>query len=176
VWIAVAVVVALLVVATALGVFTDGPDPRTEGGVAEVEMPLPPLQGDGVTGGSVSIQDLGGTVTVVNVWATWCDPCRREQPALRALAERYADRGVSFVGIDYRDDIHKARDWIDSYDVPYPSLSDPQGRTAASLSFPFLPDTYVIDSTGTVRFVAYGETDEAELGGLIDQVLGDSSS
>jgi cytochrome c biogenesis protein CcmG/thiol:disulfide interchange protein DsbE len=162
--------------AIASNILGNDTDPRLEGGVAEVDMPLPPLQGPGVTGGSVSVQDLAGAVTVVNVWATWCDPCRREQPALRALANRYADRGVQFVGIDYKDDLHKARDWIDQYDVPYPSISDPTGQTATSLSFPFLPDTYVVDASGTTRFVAYGETDEVELAGLIDRVLEQASN
>ena len=174
VWLAAAIVGLLLVAAIALLVLPDDTDPRVEGGIAEVETPLPPVHGPGVTGGSVSVQDLPGTVTVVNVWATWCEPCKREQPALRALANRYRDRGVTFVGIDYRDDQAKARTWIDDFDVPYPSIYDPNGQTAAQLGFPFLPDTYVVDATGTVRFVSYGETDEAELAGLIDQVLGGS--
>jgi DsbE subfamily thiol:disulfide oxidoreductase len=171
VWIAFVVVAAALGTAALGGAFSSGPDPRAEGGVAQVEVPMPPLDGEGVAGGPVSVQDLAGHVTVVNIWATWCDPCQREQPALRRLAERYAARGVSFVGIDYRDDRSKARRWIEDFDVPYPSLYDPDGRTAAQLGFPFLPDTYVADADGTIRFAVYGETDEAELSGLIDGLL-----
>ena len=55
--------------------------------------------------------------------------------------------------------------------MPYPSLHDPDGRTAALLGFPFLPDTYVVDASGTMRFAIYGETSAEELSGLIEEVL-----
>jgi hypothetical protein len=58
--------------------------------------------------------------------------------------------------------------------VPYPSVFDPQGRTAATLSFPFLPDTYLVDAGGTMRYAIYGETSAEELSGLIDELLAGS--
>ena len=67
--------------------------------------------------------------------------------------------------------------WLPRGEVTYPSLYDPQGRTAALLDFPFLPDTYVVDGAGTIRYAIYGETDEDELSGLIDDVLaGDAAA
>jgi DsbE subfamily thiol:disulfide oxidoreductase len=141
-----------------------GPAPRDE--------PLPRLAGETVTGEPIDAHRYAdGDVLVVNVWADWCDPCRREQPALVDLARRYRDRGVRFLGINYQDDRHAARAWIETYDVPYPSLFDPSGATAVDLGFPALPDTYVVDRDGTIRWVVFGATDEAELGGLIDDVL-----
>ena len=83
----------------------------------------------------------------------------------------YEDRGVVFVGVDYRDDRAAAERWIESFGVTYPSLYDPQGRTAATLGFPFLPDTYLVDATGTMRYVVYGETSAEELSGLLDGLL-----
>jgi cytochrome c biogenesis protein CcmG, thiol:disulfide interchange protein DsbE len=174
-WLIVLAVISLIAVVSSYAAIRDGSDPRVEGGVAEVDTPLPDIEGEGVSGGPVSIGDQAGQVTVVNVWATWCEPCKREQPALRSLAKRYRDRGVAFVGINYRDDQAKARTWIEDFHVPYPSVYDPNGQIAAQLGFPFLPDTYVVDSGGTIRYAVYGETDEAELSGLIGQVLGGST-
>ena len=57
------------------------------------------------------------------------------------------------------------------FDVPYPSLFDPSGEFAPDLGFPALPDTYVVDREGTIRWVVYGETDEQELTRMIDDVL-----
>jgi DsbE subfamily thiol:disulfide oxidoreductase len=153
-----------------------GGDPRVDGGVAEVEEPLPTLNevDTTVTGGALSSEALEGDVTVINVWATWCVPCKAEQPALQTLHERYEDRGVEFVGINYNDTLEKARRWIEDFAVTYPSLYDPDGRTAASLGFPFVPDTYVVDGSGTIRYVVFGETTEAELSGLIDGLLEDA--
>jgi DsbE subfamily thiol:disulfide oxidoreductase len=140
-------------------------------GVAEQNEPLPRLAGETVDGDQLDVSSYAdGSVLVINVWANWCDPCRREQPQLVRLADRYED-GVRFLGINYQDDRDAATAWIDEFGVPYPSLFDPSGRTAVDLGFPALPDTYVVDRAGTIRWVVYGETDERELADLIDDVL-----
>lgn len=141
-------------------------------GVAEQDRPLPRLVGETLEGDPLHAgRYADGDVLVINVWADWCRPCRREQPQLVRLAERYADRGVRFLGINYNDDHDAARGWVQEFDVPYPSLFDPAGRSAADLGYPFLPDTYVVDRDGRIRWVVFGETDERELAGLIDDVL-----
>ena len=162
-------ILALLALLALLGTCS-GDD--TVFGVAEQDEPLPRLAGETVDGGHLDARSYAdGSVLVINVWADWCAPCRREQPQLVRLADRYEDEGVRFLGINYQDDRHAARAWVRGFGVPYPSLFDPSGRTAAALGFPFLPDTYVVDPQGTIRWVVFGETDEAELAGLIDDVL-----
>jgi cytochrome c biogenesis protein CcmG, thiol:disulfide interchange protein DsbE len=151
-------------------------DPRVEGGVAELEEPFPGLEGPAVVGPPVDTGAMEWSVLVVNVWATWCEPCRREQPALLRVQEAYEGRGVEFLGIDYQDDRAKARRWIEDFEVTYPSLFDPDGRTAASFGFPFLPDTYLVDASGTMRSVVYGETSAEELSALIDGLLAEASA
>jgi thiol-disulfide isomerase/thioredoxin len=151
-------------------------DPRMEGGVAELDEPFPGLAGEAVVGPPVDTAALEWSVLVVNVWATWCGPCRREQPALQRVQASYEDRGVAFIGVDYRDDRAAAERWIEDFEVSYTSLYDPQGRTAVSLGFPFLPDTYLVDATGTMRYAVYGETSAEELSGLIDELLASGAS
>ena len=168
---AVAVVVVVVLAGTAAYLLRPTADPREEGGVAELDEPFPGLRGDAVIGPPVDTATMQGSVLVVNVWATWCAPCRREQPALQRVQADYEARGVEFVGVNYRDDRAAAERWVEEFAVTYPSLYDPAGRTAASLGFPFLPDTYVVDAGGRMRFAVYGETSEAELSGLIDDVL-----
>ena len=139
---------------------------------ARKDQPLPRLTGETLTGETIDAHAYAdGSVLVINVWADWCDPCRREQPDLVRLAERFEDRGVRFLGINYQDDRDAARAWVEEYGVPYPSLFDPSGRTAVDLGFPALPDTYVVDRAGTVRWIVFGETDEEELGELIEDAL-----
>jgi DsbE subfamily thiol:disulfide oxidoreductase len=141
-------------------------------GVAQVDQPLPELSGETVDGGHLdAATHADGDVLVINVWADWCAPCRREQPVLVQLADRYRDDGVRFLGINYQDDRHAARAWVREFEVPYPSLFDPWGRSATTLGFPALPDTYVVDREGTIRWVVYGETDEQELARMIEDVL-----
>jgi DsbE subfamily thiol:disulfide oxidoreductase len=163
----------LVTVATALLVaaLTSGCSKDASGAAAQ-DRPLPRIAGESLTGQQLDAHGYaGGSVLVINVWADWCTPCRREQPALVELAHRYADDGVRFLGINYQDDRDAARAWVEEFDVPYPSIFDPAGRTAATLGFPALPDTYVVDREGIVRWVVFGETDEAELTRLIDDVL-----
>ena len=107
----------------------------------EEDRALPQLQGESVDGSPLDSTDFLGSVLVVNVWATWCEPCRREQPTLQALHERYERQGVEFLGIDYRDNREAALAWIKDFGVTYPSLFDPDGRTAALLSFPVRAQT-----------------------------------
>jgi len=141
-------------------------------GVAEQDRPLPQLVGETLDGSPIDAATYAdGSVLVINVWADWCDPCREEQPQLVRLADRYEDDGVRFLGINYQDDRHAARAWVQEFGVPYPSLFDPSGRSAADLGFPFLPDTYVVDRGGTIRWAVFGATDAQELSGLIDDVL-----
>jgi DsbE subfamily thiol:disulfide oxidoreductase len=141
-------------------------------GVARVDQPLPRLAGETIDGERLDAASYAdGSVLVINVWADWCAPCRREQPQLVSLAERYEDEGVRFLGINYQDDRDAARAWVREFEVPYPSLFDPSGRSATTLGFPALPDTYVVDRGGTIRWVVYGETDERELARMIEDVL-----
>ncbi len=132
-FIIVAIVAAIAVAGSALRPTTD---PREEGGVAVLDEPFPGLQGEAVVGLDVDTGRMDWSVLVVNIWATWCGPCRREQPALQQVQAAYASRGVELLGVDYRDDRAAAERWIEDFSVTYPSLYDPQGRTAASLELP----------------------------------------
>lgn len=163
-------VIALVVTLTG----TD--DPRVDGGVAELDEPLPSFAtvDTTVSGDALRADALDGEVIVINVWASWCDPCRREQPALQSLHERYEDRGVNFVGINYNDTLALAQRWIEDRDVTYPSIYDPDGRTATLLDFPFVPVTFIVDGSDTIRYAVYGETNGAELTGLIDELLAEA--
>jgi thiol-disulfide isomerase/thioredoxin len=141
-------------------------------GVSRVDEPLPKLAGPSLSGDHLDAAAYAaGDVLVINVWSVNCAPCRKEQPLLVDLAGRYAGEGVRFLGINYLNDLDAARGWVKEFAVPYPSLYDRSGKTAATLGYPALPDTYVVDPGGTIRWVVYGETDERELAGLIDEVL-----
>ena len=149
------------------------------GGPIAMDTPLPSIVGRTLTGSALDSADFRGRPTVINAWATWCAPCRQEQPALVRLAQHYG-AAVRFVGINYRDDdLAGARRWVDQlYHVPYPSYYDASGRTAHLLKYPLsgIPITYVVDASGVIRWAIYGRTDEQELGGVIDRVLAAQAS
>jgi cytochrome c biogenesis protein CcmG/thiol:disulfide interchange protein DsbE len=151
--------------------------PPTVGTVRIEGRPLPDLTGTGLQGERLSSVDLRGHVVVVSVWATWCLDCEKDQPGFVNVAERYADRGVRFLGVDPLDTTAPAQEWVRRYQVPYPSIQDPSGRFAASLGYSGMPATYVVDRDGTIRFSIIGSTtSEAMLSGLLDQVLAEASA
>lgn len=169
-------VAAGLVIATGVWLVLNRATEGTVAGPVAMAQPLPVLAGRSLDGGPLSTAVLDGKVGVINVWATWCGPCRLEQPALTRLARRYGDR-VAFMGINYRDEKAGAQRWVnDEFDVPYPSLFDPSGRSAVDLAFDALPDTYVVDRSGTIRWLIFGGATEEELGGLIDGLLAEGDA
>ena len=167
---------ALVIVTTMSACSGGGSGSADDGlGAKSVSLPAPALAGDTVQGGHAALSDLRGSVVVVNFWATWCAPCRREQPDLVQLANDYHDRGVEFLGVSERDDTAKARAWVKEFHVPYPSIVDESGAWADDFAFFGLPDTYVIDRSGSIRWTVFGQTDAAQLKRLIERVLALSS-
>ncbi len=144
-------------------------------GVSAISQPLPALSGPALVGSAVSPGDYRGKVLVVNFWATWCGPCRREQPALGRVWERFRDRGVYFLGVDTRDDPAAARTYLAEFRVTYPSIQDQAGAYADDFGFIGLPDTYVVDRSGTMRYRVTGAIDENELEKLVERLLGSSA-
>ena len=141
--------------------------------VEVVSEPVPVLEGPSVTDDrTISTSDFQGSILVINVWATWCDPCRDELPAFVRAADAYRDRGVRFLGINYQDDRAAARAWIErDYRIPYPSIYDPSGESAATFGFPGLPDTFFVDEEGMMRFRAFGQLSESQLKATLDRML-----
>lgn len=136
------------------------------------EGPLPLLEGP-VLGSdrSLASSEHRGSVVVVNFWATWCDPCREEQPQLIRVSRAYEDRGVQFIGVNVRDGEAAAVDWIETYDVPYPSLSDPEGAYPADFAFVGLPATFIADRAGQLRYKILGGVSRSTLEGVLDELL-----
>jgi DsbE subfamily thiol:disulfide oxidoreductase len=112
-----------------------------------------------------------GSVLVVNYWASWCAPCRAEQPRLTRVARRYAARGVSFIGVNVKDDRAAARTYLDDFLVPYPSLFDPRSETTARLGVVGLPTTFILDRHGVVGYQRTGEATVASLTTQLEALL-----
>ncbi len=97
----------------------------------------------------VTPQQMVGQVWVLNVWASWCAPCRDEHPLLLTLAREH---GVALVGLSHRDDPRKAHEWLLALGDPYLAVAlDIDGRVSTDYGVHGVPQTFVIDRTGIVR-------------------------
>ncbi len=140
----------------------------------------PVLEGDDLEGTEVSSADFAGKTLVVNVWGSWCPPCRKEAPVLDEVARQYADRGVQFLGLNVRDQVAAARAFEQRVGTSYPSLVDGDGRQqlgfADSLPSQAIPTTWVIDAKGRVAArIIDPDLRASTLTGVLDDVLGSSS-
>jgi thiol-disulfide isomerase/thioredoxin len=139
------------------------------------------VSGETIDGDPVSLDDYAGQIVVVNVWGSWCGPCRAEAPDLVAAAERLADENVAFLGIDTRDlNQAAARAFVRRFDVPYPSIYDQGGRTLlafkGTLTANSIPSTVIIDAQGRVAARVLGEVTESTLVGLVHDVASGTSA
>lgn len=140
-----------------------------------------PVAGTTIDGSPVDLADHRGKVVVVNVWGSWCPPCRAEAPMLADAARDLAERDVVFVGIDSRDPSKAAaRAFVRHFDVPYPSIYDPQGRTLlafrGTLSPSSIPSTVVIDRRGRVAASVLGEISRTTLDDLVEEASTDATT
>lgn len=134
-------------------------------------IPLPRVQGRTITGEDLSLQSLRGHVLVLNVWGSWCAPCRAEAPDLATISKATYPRGVRFVGIDVRDNPAAGRAFERNYRITYPSFDDQQGLVLAQFTgiIPIgaVPSTLVVDRNGVIRARNIGRIDAPTLRGLI---------
>lgn len=136
---------------------------------------VPAYTGETLDGGEVSFADYEGGVLVLNVWASWCGPCRSETPVLNEVHGDFADRGVEFLGVNIKDDRDAAEAFERKQEVAYPSLYDQPGEVPQAFRDTVppqaIPSTLVIDPEGRIAARVIGETNYDQLTGLVQAVV-----
>jgi len=135
------------------------------------------FSGRTVDGKSFASKEYAGKVLVVNFWYAGCPPCRAEAATLNSLAERYAAKGVQFVGVNVSDDAPTAGAFERTYKTPYPSIVDQEGGAAVQLAFTAskppkaVPSTLVLDGRGRVTARIIGLANKSILNTLIEDAV-----
>ncbi|MBI4545182.1 MAG: TlpA family protein disulfide reductase [Gemmatimonadetes bacterium] len=149
-----------------LGALAAGGACRGGPATGEVGAPAPDYGAMTLAGDSVSLVDYRGDVVLLNVWATWCHPCRKEVPVLQALHERHAADGLRVVGVSVdavgADDL--VREFMRELGMTYGVLRDPGERVAGVFRFPGVPGTVLLDRAGTVRWRHLGPVSGSDPG------------
>ena len=120
---------------------------------------------------TIRLSELRGKVIVINFWASWCTECRKEAPGLEATYRRYQDRGVVFLGVDYLDTEPAALAYLRDYETTYPVGIELQEKIAHAYRITGVPETFVVDRSGIVRYIAVQRVSEAELNAVIEPLL-----
>ncbi len=161
--------VAVAFVAAGCGTELGAPGPVAIG------APAPEYRATTLDGDSVALAGLRGEVVLLNVWATWCHPCRDEVPFLQAVHERYASRGLELVGVsvDAAGEEAAIRDFARRYGMTYTIWRDPGERVSSTFLIIGVPATFLIARDGTLLWRKTGPVSESDTAftRLLEQAL-----
>jgi cytochrome c biogenesis protein CcmG/thiol:disulfide interchange protein DsbE len=128
-----------------------------------IPAPLRPTLEEALADGRVSLAELRGTPVVLNLWASWCTPCRQEAPRLERGWERWGRRGVAYLGLNIQDLRGDARAFSRRFGITYPSVRDARRGVADSYGATGIPETFFVDARGRVVGHVIGVVAEREL-------------
>jgi len=159
---AVGIAVLALVALLVYGVSSSGPSRTLDGQIARGEKPpAPQLELTALdTGARRSLADYKGKVVLLNVWASWCVPCREESPLLQKWHERMQPQGGTVLGVDTLDIKGDALSFIKRYKLTYPQLNDREGTSIKRLGTAQYPETFLVDRQGRVVALQRGPVDD----------------
>lgn len=150
---------AFLAVCAVIGLLAFGLLSKGEAKIA-VGDPVPDRQLPVLDGpGQGSIADYRGRWVLVNLWASWCAPCRQEAPELERFAQRYRKRGVSVLGIDVQDNSEDALAFLREYRVEYPQLRSVGDERSAAFGSTGVPENFLVDPQGRLALIWRGPVD-----------------
>ena len=140
----------------------------------------PEFEGDGpdgrvgltdLNGSPIRLADLRGKAVWVNYWASWCPPCQFETPTIRAMDERYRDRGLVIVAVQVQQTVQAGRDYATRYGLRYTIGADVTGAIFHTYHVFALPTSFFIDPNGVLRLIVNGPLSETRASQLIEAIL-----
>jgi cytochrome c biogenesis protein CcmG, thiol:disulfide interchange protein DsbE len=123
----------------------------------EVNFPAPELALENINGKTESLANYQGQIVLVNNWATWCPPCKAEMPTLEAYYEGHANEGLVIIAVEAGEPKQVVSQFAEDYGLQFPVWLDPEGASTRAIGNGNLPNSFVIDRTGTVRYAWTGE-------------------
>ena len=135
------------------GLSTAGQIPAPQAGFLAPDFELKTLKGD-----TIKLSDLRGQAVLVNLWATWCPPCRAEMKTLEKVQNDYKDRGFSILAVNMtsQDDPNAVAPFVEEQGLTYPILLDEAGQVAKAYQMKSLPSSFFIDRDGIIKEVVIG--------------------
>jgi thiol-disulfide isomerase/thioredoxin len=163
----------LAILAIMLAACGGGSDARAR---VDIGLPVPAYKAVTLTGDSTTLQAQQGKVVLLNVWATWCHPCRAEIPELEELHHKYKARGLQLVGVsvDAAGAEADIRSFMTEFPMSYPIWLDPEERVSTQFLLVGVPATFLIDKQGILRWRHTGPIQKGDtaLASAIERLLG----
>ncbi|HXA19183.1 MAG TPA: TlpA disulfide reductase family protein [Thermoanaerobaculia bacterium] len=142
----------------------------------DVGDPMPPYSAKYLDGKAMTMAAEKGNVIFLNVWATWCGPCRFETPELQSLQTQYAAKGLKVIGVSVDEgDTEAVKTFVAEQKITYPIAVDPEGRIANLVQTTVLPTSLLIDRTGKIVWRQIGAImpNDAKLKAAVEKAVGE---
>jgi peroxiredoxin len=136
--------------------------------------PAPDFTLTDLTGVPVRLSELRGQVVLINVWATWCPPCRAEMPTIQAAYEQYRAQGFTVLAINLREDAPAVARYLEQDGLTFPALLDSDGAVSSAYQARAIPSSFFIDRAGIVRAVYRGPMARGVIAGTVEQLLAEA--
>lgn len=140
-----------------------------------VSFAAPELSLENLNGETESLADYRDHVVLVNNWATWCPPCKAEMPTLSAYYNEHKSKGFTIIAIEAGDSRESVSPFVQSYQLEFPVWLDPNGSSLRAFGNGTLPNSYVIDRSGMVRYAWTGEISKVMLEKYVSPLLAEDS-
>lgn len=138
---------------------------------AQVNYPAPELTLIDLAGNSVSLSDHLGSVVLVNLWATWCPPCKEEMPTLQTFYEKYKADGFVLLAIDQEETLEVVEPFVKEFGLTFPVWLDEDYQAQRVFNTMNLPSSYVIDRNGIVRLMWIGGISKKNLEKYVPNII-----
>jgi cytochrome c biogenesis protein CcmG/thiol:disulfide interchange protein DsbE len=171
----VAAAAAALLALLAFGVADQGNNTSIDAAVSKGQYPVAPSDRLALpilgSSGSKSLADLRGRVVVLNVFASWCDPCKAEAPILEQEQRRLVKHGGTIIGVTYLDNSSDSQQFVRQWHISYPVLRDIDGKFVRSFGTTGVPETFVIDRQGRIAALRRYQLDNQWLAKTLPSIL-----
>ena len=150
------------------------PAPTSDGVMAPAPLPdhpAPEFTLSNLAGTTVALSDLKGQVLLINVWATWCAPCRVEMPSIQAAYDQYHDQGFTVAAVNLQEDPSAVATFMREHQLTFPALLDPDGHVSQAYQAVSLPSSFFVDRRGVIRAVYHGPMPRSIIAGTVEQLL-----
>ncbi|MEN9562032.1 MAG: hypothetical protein RIR73_276 [Chloroflexota bacterium] len=137
----------------------------------QVDFPAPELNLTTLNGEPAALSDYLGQVVLVNLWATWCPPCREEMPTLKAFHEKYQSEGFVLIAIDQGETRDIVLPFVNEFDLTFPIWLDMGSQAGRNFNTMNLPSSYVVDRNGRVRLMWIGGISKRNLEKFVPDVI-----